>query len=177
MRQIVYQTGFQIMRWVYQGVFKTSDAKGSMENCGCKSNYISSCILHIHFYTKSLFFFSILHINFYKILTSVHLLCHLFYLNNQFSQFFYYFPQLTPIHTCTLSLSLPIFFDLLLSLYTHLSTFIPIFESTLPLGLNPHHLSHKLQSTASIKQATISLAPIHQHQSTASIHKHQSPQL
>ena len=113
------------------------------------------------FTLKAYFFFSILHINFYKILTSVHLLCHLFYLNNQFSQFFYYFPQLTPIHTCALSLSLPIFFDLLLSLYTHLSTFIPIFESTLPLGLNPHHLSHKLQSTALIKQATISLAPIH----------------
>ena len=110
------------------------------------------------FTLKAYFFFSILHINFYKILTSVHLLCHLFYLNNQFSQFFYYFPQLTPIHTRALSLSIPIFSKMLLSLYTHLSISIPIFESTLPLGLNPHHLSHKLRSTPSRSQASWSQA-------------------
>ena len=47
---------------------------------------------------------------------------------------------------------------MLLSLYTHLSTSIPISESTLPLGLNPHHLGHKLRSTPSRSQASQSQA-------------------
>ena len=145
-------------------------------NLDSKSNHISSCILHVHFYTKNLLFL-ILHINFYKTLISVYLFYHLFYLNNKFSQIFYYFPQLTPIHTCALSLSLYPFFLICCSLYTHLSTSISIFESTLPFGLNPHHLGHNFRSTAPIRQAPISLAPIHQHQSTALIHKHRSLQL
>ena len=89
-----------------------------------KSNHISQCILHIHFYTENLLFF-ILYIHFYKIPTSVHLFYHLFYLNNQFSQFFLLFlstNSFTYARSLSLSLSLPIFSDLLLSLYTHLST-------------------------------------------------------
>ena len=47
------------------------------------------------------------------------------------------------MRSLSLSLSLPIFSEMLLSLYTHLSTSIPISESTLPLDLNPYHLGHK----------------------------------
>ena len=63
--------------------------------------------------------FSILHYHLYKTPTSVHLFSHLFYLNNQFSQLFYYFLQLTHFtnfNTRALSLS-TIFSDFLLSLF------------------------------------------------------------
>ena len=74
---------------------------------------------------------------------------------------------------------------MLLSLYTHLSTSIPISESTLPLGLNPHHLGHKLRSTPSRSQASQSQAqapiwvtsfdPHHLgHMHLSHKHKHQS---
>ena len=56
--------------------------------------------------------FSILHTNFYKILTSVCLFYNLFYLNNHFPKFFNYLSQLSlslslSIHSLKLSLSIP----------------------------------------------------------------------
>ena len=56
----------------------------------CQSNRISQCKIPVYFAKKNLLF-SILHIHFYKILTSVCLFYHLFYLNNNFPHFYSYF--------------------------------------------------------------------------------------
>ena len=54
----------------------------------------------------------------------------------------------------SLSLSLPIFSYLLLSLYTHLSTYFWT-QINSPSQSNPHHLGHKHRSTAPIMQDPI----------------------
>ena len=78
--------------------------------------------------------FSILHIHFYKILTSIYLFYHLFYLNNNISLIFYYIKQTTThmapptslflFLTPTLSFSLN---HLLLSCFPFLSSFFSLF--------------------------------------------------
>ena len=79
----------------------------------------------------------------------------------------------------SLSLSLspslyPFFSEMLLSLYTQLSTSIPISKSTLPLGLNPHHRSqapiHNSDQASTDLPSSDPLAPIHSSEPQVLIH-------
>ena len=107
--------------------------------------------------------FSILHIHFYKILTSVYLFYHLFYLNNNISLIFYYIKQTTThmapptslflFLTPTLSFSLN---HLLLSCFPFPSSFFSLFFL---------FLQQIFQTQTNLTAAIIALPPLsHRHQ-------------
>ena len=136
---------------------------------------------HIHFYTKNLLFL------FYTFIFTKHPHKFIYSITSfiiiiNFLNFFLLFPSTNPF-TYVRSLSLYPFFLICCSLSLPIS--IPIFESTLPLGLIHTISVTSIDLPSSNPQAPISLAPIHKHQSDptrsdlteislASIHKHLS---
>ena len=105
-----------------------------------------------------------------------------------FFSIFYYYSQLPFTHAFSLSLSLPIFSNLLLSLYTHLSTYLYTHfwtQITSPSWSNPHLLGQiSINSFTTISNPSLSLAPSlprslrinirHLHYKTSKTHTHSS---
>ena len=97
----------------------------------------SVIVFYTSIFTLKAYFFSILHIHFYKTPTLVYLFYHHFYFNNQFSQIFYYFSQLSLLHTCALSL-----FTLFFLICCSLSLYLSLYPSLYPfLNTNQFSLS------------------------------------